>query len=113
LKWKKDNVFSLKEFKQPYRWFDTYPALNVDSMKEIPVNFDNKIGAPITVIDKMGADGLLHFRSEDDKDITFLIEGMLNSGNHPEYFDFDKPIINGKMKFKRLIIRRVYKYKEI
>lgn len=113
LKWKKDNVFSLKEFKQHYRWFDTYPALNVDSMKEIPVNFDHKIGAPITVIDKMGADGLLHFRSEDGKDITFLIEGMLNSGNHPEYFDFEKPIVEGKMKFKRLIIRKVYKYKGI
>mgnify|MGYP002523816436 CR=1 FL=1 len=89
-----------------YPKFDTYDAINVNSMKEIPYDYTERIGAPITVIDKMNADGDIEFITEDGKIVKYQIMGMLNSGNKPQFYDYAKPILNGKCKFKRIIIRK-------
>ena len=89
-----------------YPKFDTYDAINVNSMKEIPYDYTERIGAPITVLDKMNADGDIEFKTSDDETITYQIMGMLNSGNKPQCYDYAKPILNGKCKFKRIIIRK-------
>ena len=39
--------------------------------------------------------------------ILYNVKGMLNSGNHSEYYDFKKPIVDGKCKFKRIIIQKI------
>lgn len=87
--------------------YDFYDAYNVNSMKDIPVDapYDMTIGCPITAIDKVLNDGLCHFKDESGNEILFEIIGQLNSGNK-DNFDFAKPIIDGKMKYKRLLIKR-------
>jgi hypothetical protein len=46
------------------------------------------------------------FKDINDNIIRFEIIGQLNSGNNQNY-DFAKPIINGKCKFKRLLVKRI------
>lgn len=88
--------------------YDTYDAYNVNSMKEIPYNApeDLIIGCPITAIDKVLNDGFCHFEDLNGNDVKFEIIGQLNSGNKDNY-DFAKPVIDKKMKYKRLLIKRV------
>ena len=107
----KENTVILREQADPqgkvgkaYKHFDDYFAINVDSYKEIPYNFGGKIGCPITVIDKMNQYGIIEFKDKCGITIQFRIIGMLNSGNHPEFYDFKKPIIDKKCKFKRILI---------
>ena len=89
-----------------YQKFDTYDAINVNSMKEIPVDYTGKIGVPITVLDKMNSDGIMEFVDESGNLLEFILVGMLNSGNGTR-FDFAKPIVDGKCKFKRVLIRHL------
>ena len=104
----KVRILTEKFSTEKYQKFDTYEAYNVNSMKEIPYDSENlELGVPITVIDSMNDDNLLEFKTESGEQILFEIIGMLNSGGRPELYDFAKPIIDGKCKFKRLIIKRV------
>lgn len=89
-----------------YPKFDTYDAINVNSMKDIPYDYTKRIGAPITVLDKMNADGEIEFLDPKENIMRYQIMGMLNSGGKPQVYDYAKPILNGKCKFKRIIIRR-------
>lgn len=93
-----------------FQKYDTYDAYNVNSMKEIPYDApeDISIGCPITAIDKVLNDGLCHFEDSLGNEVLFEIIGQLNSGNK-DNFDFAKPVIDGKMKYKRLLIKRVIK----
>lgn len=88
--------------------YDSFDAYNVNSIKDIPYDIDKDIilGCPITAIDKVLDDGLCHFEDEYGKTHKFKIIGQLNSGNK-QNFDFAKPIINKKMKYKRLLIKRI------
>lgn len=88
--------------------FDTYPdAININSAKEIPVDYSGLMGVPITVLDKTDSSGLIKmFDDINKKDLTFKVIGMLNSGNR-QNFDFAKPVIDGKCKFKRLLIKKI------
>jgi len=90
-----------------YKKFDTYDAINVNSMKEIPYDYDGVMGCPITVIDKMGECDCVEFEDPDGNILQYEIIGMLNSGGHPDYCDFAKPIIDGKCKFKRLLLKKI------
>ena len=96
-------VLTAKYSPESYSKFDTYDAINVNTMKEIPVDYDAVMGVPITVIDKLNKDKLCEFKDENGNILLFSIIGQLNSGNGQNY-DFAKPIINGKCKFKRLLI---------
>lgn len=89
-----------------YPKFDTYDAINVNSMKEIPYDYTERIGAPITVLDKMNNEGDIEFLDPTGNIITYQIMGMLNSGGKPQFYDYAKPILDGKCKFKRIIIRK-------
>ena len=89
-----------------YPTFDTYVAINVNSMKDIPYDYTGRIGAPITVLDKMNVDGDIEFKDPDGNVLTYQIMGMLNSGRKPQCYDYAKPILRGKCKFKRIIICR-------
>lgn len=101
----KHTVLTAKYSPESYSKFDTYDAINVNTMKEIPVDYDKEMGVPITVIDKLNKDRLCEFKDENGNILLFSIIGQLNSGNRQNY-DFAKPIISGKCKFKRLLIKR-------
>jgi hypothetical protein len=118
LLWKQESRFVLTDTysDKKYKKFDTYDAINVNSYKEIPYDYDGQMGCPITVLDKMDQYGRIYLDRNVDENhsysILYNVNGMLNSGNHSEYYDFKKPIVDGKCKFKRIIIQKIAEPKE-
>lgn len=75
-----------------YPKYDNYDAINVDKTSDIPADYNGAMGVPITFLDKYNPE-------------QFEIIGILNHGCDSEY-DLAKPILNGKEKFSRILIRR-------
>lgn len=65
-----------------YEWYDNYPAINCDRTSDIPRDYYGTIGVPVTFFDKWC-------------ERQFNIEGLLLF-----------PKVNGKNKYKRLLIKR-------
>ena len=76
---------------EKYPKYDSYDAINVRTINDIPCDFPGIMGVPITIINK--------FNNEQ-----FEIVGEANHGSDNEY-DLFKPTINGKELFKRILIR--------
>lgn len=76
-----------------YPKFDNYDAINVNKVNDIPKDYDGVIGVPITFLDKYNPE-------------QFEIVGELNSGSGNKW-DYAKPMINGKVKYTRILIRKV------
>lgn len=91
---------------EKYKRFDDYDAINVNSYKDIPYDYNKQIGCPITIIDKMNEDCIIRLDGPNMLQ-EYKIVGMLNSGNHPEFYDFKKPIVDKKCKFKRIVIEPI------
>lgn len=72
--------------------YDTYPAINVDKTKDIPKDYNGLMGVPISFIDKYNSN-------------QFEIKGITGCGNGIGY-DLAKPIVGGKEKYRRIIIKR-------
>ena len=105
----KKTVLTKKFNPDDYPKYDTYDAINVNTMAEIPVDYYEVMGVPITSFDKLNEYGYINFVDSDRNDILFEIVGQLNGGVNQENYDFAKPILNGKCKFKRLVVKRVKK----
>ena len=65
--------------------------ININKVKEIPKNYNGKMGVPITFLHKYCPE-------------QFEILGELKHGSDNEY-DLAKPIVEGKELFTRIIIR--------
>lgn len=76
---------------EAYPRYDTYNAINVRTITDIPCDYSGIMGVPITIINR--------YNSEQ-----FEIVGEANHGSDNE-FDLFKPTINGKLLFKRILIR--------
>ena len=72
--------------------YDNFDAIECCPITNIPMDYDGLMGVPITFIDKYNPN-------------QFEIVGILNHGCDSEY-DLAKPILNGKEKFSRILIRR-------
>lgn len=46
-----------------YPKYDNYNAINVDKVKDIPYDYEGVIGVPITILNDLCSDGLLHFEA--------------------------------------------------
>ena len=82
-----------------YPHYDNYDAINVDKTKDIPCDWDGYMGVPITFLDKYNPD-------------QFKLYGMMNTGEVNKGIRYEntphgKPLINGKQRFARLIIKRI------
>ena len=75
-----------------YPKYDTYDAIEVGKTADIPMDYDGVMGVPITFLDKYNPG-------------QFEIVGEFNHGLDGE-FDFAKPIINGKLKYKRIAVKK-------
>ena len=75
-----------------YQRYDNYDAINVDKVNDIPKDYYGVMGVPITFLDKYNPE-------------QFEIVGELNSGSGNE-FDYANPMIDGKVKYTRILIRR-------
>lgn len=76
---------------EKYPKYDTFDAINVARVSDIPMDYPGVMGVPLTY---------LKYHNEDQ----FEIVGEANHGSDNEY-DLFKPIVNGKELFKRILIR--------
>ena len=75
-----------------YPKFDNYDAVEVGKYTDIPKDYAGVMGVPISY--------LMHHNPEQ-----FEIVGELNHGSDNE-FDYAKPMIDGKVKYMRILIKR-------
>lgn len=74
-----------------YPTYDNYDAINVRTINDIPLDYPGVMGVPITIINKYNPE-------------QFELIGEANHGSDNE-FDLFKPLVNGKLMFKRILIR--------
>lgn len=77
---------------EEYPKYETYNAVEVSKVSQIPVDYDGIMGVPITYLDKHNPD-------------QFDIIGEFNHGCDNVY-NLAKPIINGKELYPRIAIRK-------
>lgn len=96
-----------------YLKYDNYDAINVNKIEDIPLDYNGYIGAPITIIDKINQDGLIHCTDiTGKKEINYQIIGIMNSGEKNEGIRYPesksgKPLINGKFLYTRVLIHKI------
>lgn len=76
---------------EEYPTYDTYDAIHVNSVADIPCDYAGVIGVPITFLDKHDMD-------------QFEIVGEFHHGTDG-YFDLAKPVVQGKEKYVRIAVR--------
>ena len=83
-------TYELGKAKGLYQKYDNYDAINVDSVKDIPVDYEGVMGVPITYLDVHNPEEyeIIKFRKGDDeKDLS----------------------INGHIPYFRILIKKVAK----
>lgn len=94
-----NNIKLTKKYNEiDYPKYDTYNAINVGNIKEVPYDYNGIIGCPITIVHKIMNDGYIHL----DKYIYKII-GTIGASNP---YNVGKPIINGKSVYKRILIQK-------
>lgn len=90
---KRHQKLELKKHYDPdiYPHYDGNDAIEVSRVADIPVDYPGVMGVPITFLNKHNPD-------------QFEIVGEANHGSDNS-FDLFKPMIGGKLKFKRILIR--------
>ncbi|MBF1456820.1 MAG: adenine-specific methyltransferase EcoRI family protein [Prevotella nigrescens] len=84
---------------EEYPKYDNYDAINVNKVKEIPVDYDGVMGVPITFMDKYNPK-------------QFEIIGLMANTNIDEY-NFGYPFVRKERKYARILIRHtnIFKHK--
>ena len=82
---------------EEYPKYDNFDAINVDKVKDIPVDYPGVIGVPITFLDKWNPD-------------QFELVGCSYSYGRPvEWLEETSmsPSVNGKAVYKRILIQHL------
>lgn len=84
-----------------YPKYDNYNAINIDKTCEIPVDYYEAMGVPITFIDKYNPKQfeIIGCTESEGKGFSY---GLWN-----EESGIAQPVIDGKKKYKRFFIRRI------
>ncbi|CAM2816188.1 adenine-specific methyltransferase EcoRI family protein [Streptococcus mutans] len=80
-------------FEHKYPKYDNYDAINVNNVKDIPIDYKGAIGVPITYIDKFNPS-------------EFEIIGQMANTKIDNY-NFGYPFINNKRKYARILIKNL------
>lgn len=75
-----------------YPKYDEYDAIEVSKVADIPMDYEGIMGVPITFLNKHNPE-------------QFDIVGEANHGSDNS-FDLFKPTVDGKLKFKRILIQK-------
>ena len=87
-----EKIILWKEYNdKEYPKYETYDAIEVSKVTNIPVNYSGIMGVPVSFMSKYNPD-------------QFEIVGEFNHGSDNE-FDLAKPVINGKELFPRIAIK--------
>jgi hypothetical protein len=77
-----------------YKKFDNYDAININSLKDFPKNYNKEIGTPITTLKYMNDDGIITTSENLKYKVTRLKKGM----------DGKDLKVDGKTKYVRIIL---------
>ena len=89
-----EKIILWKEYNdKEYPKYETYDAIEVSKVTNIPVNYNGIMGVPISFMSKYNPE-------------QFEIVGEFNHGSD-NIFDLAKPITNGKELYPRIAIRRI------
>jgi len=83
-----------------YPKYDNYDAINVDSTKDIPCDYDGAMGVPITFMDKYNPDQFEIISANDvrvNENIPFKEHGLIKD---------KEGAINGKPTYVRILIKK-------
>ena len=84
-----------KDNEADYPTYDNYDAINVDKVKDIPVDYDGAMGVPITFLDKFNPE-------------QFELLGCNRGINQDKNGVYGRSsFLNGRETFKRLFIKRI------
>ena len=98
IKKRHEDIILYKSFDESeYPKYDNYNAINIDKTKEIPIDYDGYMGVPITFMDKYNPK-------------QFDLVGIMNTGEKNIGIRYDRtphgrPLVNGKEKYLRIIIK--------
>lgn len=103
IKKRKEDLILYKTYnKTDYPKYDNYDAINVDKVKDIPIDYGGVMGVPVTFIDKYNPDQF-EILGCDERQSRGFSNGILKS----EYeYGIKQPLVGGNKKYKRLFIRR-------
>jgi len=89
-----EKIILWKEYNdKEYSKYETYDAIEVSKVTNIPVNYNGIMGVPVSFMSKYNPE-------------QFEIVGEFHNDSD-NIFDLAKPIINGKQLFARIAIRRI------
>lgn len=106
-----DNVISLsRQYDNTYVRYDNFDAINVNSVKDIPIDYYGYIGVPVTYLAKHDPSkfrivGIFNNFRECDYSSGYLCGEMVDLNKPP--FKTRGPVINGQPIYARLIIQRI------
>ena len=90
-----------------YPKYDNYDAINVDKVTDIPCDYGELMGVPLTFVDKYNPNQFeivgLWADKRDDNPIFIKGESVYLDDSHK---NFVGPVLNGKATYARIIIRR-------
>ena len=92
-----DIILYKKYNKKDYPKYDNYNAINIDKTNEIPMDYEGYMGVPITFMDK--------YNPEQFEILGIMNTGEENKGIRLPDTPHGRPIINGKEKYLRILIR--------
>lgn len=82
-----------------YQFYDNYDAINVNKIADIPCDYTGVMGVPITFMNKY---------NPKQFEIVGLIAGNIKGlAGIPSKTGKDGPYINGKLKYGRVLIRKI------
>lgn len=80
---------------EDYPKYDNYNAINVNKIKDIPIDYDGVMGVPITIVDKVCSDGFIYFDTS-----RFEIVNFRKGDNNKDL------AINGYTPYFRVLIKK-------
>ncbi len=86
--------------------YDNYDAINVDKTSDIPMDYTGVMGVPITFLDKYCPEQFEVLGITENPN-TIVGEDILSDIRRPGCAKYDRPYLNGKRGYARLLIRNL------
>ena len=95
-----------------YPKYDNYDAIEVGRMENFPMDYDGVCGIPITGLKYLWDDGTIHIEINGTSN-QFRILGITENADYLKeiyikgFAKYDRPYINGKRMYSRLLIQKI------
>ena len=98
---------------EEYPKYDNYPAINVDKVSDIPMDYDGIMGVPITFIDKYNPEQFEILGITDRQNTSGLRTKKYTEVDNPKYNDLNaRSVIKTGDTYKAVYARLLIRYKK-